>query len=509
MAQKDIKFNGVFEEQPYNEKQIDVLEYTNPEEAEKLKEAKRKEAEDQNKTTPETNQEVLSKDTDYLLKIVTEEEIVEHYMALEEGLDNYLEYITEDINSIIEMEIGSIKEQLEDKRPTLSTHYVKNGQVYVEVNNITRWLYRVYNAVLNGIVKNYKEEYEAILETIYKVIDTHPYTYGTLKDIVGHPLPAHSRKISTRIPNDKLYLTDKTSREVFKNELALNETHDLGIYNNVRPVKVKLTLSNTSEFFNWEQFTHYDRLVYEAIASIYDAIVDDDSYLEQDVKITYASIFKVMVGDPEGDPRSHLEKIHASINKLNNTVLTFNNKSMVQDQNAKIDNTKKKNSFKKVAVINKTRSILYGEVFTLTYEDSGLEYGYISVPANKPPFLYQIADSLDQVQRTPLEFFNSPLNKNETNLYLQDYLIKRIQNMINGAKTEKGNIILWDTIYSNVFEEKVTPNQKKRLREYAQKILDHLCGKGNEKIERPLIKSYRYVKEGNKVHAIKIELFKK
>lgn len=132
-----------------------------------------------------------------------------------------------------------------------------------------------------------------------------------------------------------------------------------------------------------------------------------------------------------------------------------------------IDNTEEAKLYSKYDHIVGKFPLLVASTVT-AYIDGQITDNAIKISEIPAIFLY--AYNRGQVTTYPIEVFQTPINKNEANRTLEDYLRRRIAQMNPLSKNKGANKIKIDTICEKC--KITTPKQKERLKDKLPKILN-------------------------------------
>lgn len=189
-----------------------------------------------------------------------------------------------------------------------------------------------------------------------------------------------------------------------------------------------------------KKLTPYDKRVYIAIAALFNA---------GNEIISLSQIYKHM-GYKGRAGTSDLEKINNSIIKMLGAKIYLNNEQEI-----------KKYNYSKFIYRGPLLPVETGEVYNI---NGALTDAAIHV-FREPP-LITFAAQRNQITKVSLEMLQSPINKTDANLLLEDYLIERIER--SRRKTIK---LKMETLYKQTKIE--TEKQRQRLPKKLQKLLDY------------------------------------
>ena len=214
------------------------------------------------------------------------------------------------------------------------------------------------------------------------------------------------------------------------------------------------------------QLTPYDKRVYIAVAALWNGGNEN---------ITLTQIYKLMGN--RGQPKSiDIQKIKDSVLKMGAAWVT-------------IDNEKE--------------SLVYKNYVRTPYQGYLLPFEWIPIFVNnmfteaaihlfREPPLIEFAKRRNQVTAIEQRLLESPINKTEANLRLEDYLIERIGHM-KSDKSKAPNKILYSTLYEKCGIN--TKMQRNRAPEKIKKYLDHYKACTNSS-GKPFIEGYKMEKDG-------------
>ena len=289
------------------------------------------------------------------------------------------------------------------------------------------------------------------------------------------------KDVVTKAPKQWITLIDKVSRIAFDGEGALYDENEVNVRLSGRKSKkeilslVRLDYSdNAIQISGEKELTQYDREVHDALVTLY--IDGGNEY------ITPQMIYKAMTGNPEAKlPPKQQEAISRSLNKLMCSLLTIN---------------ASKEECKAYGIDKYTCEgpVIEGKKATAKVNGVIVEVYHLS----SEPALYTHADLINQICRLDIKLLNSPVNKNEENITLQGYLLRRI----NGIKRGKlSPTILYKSIYEQLNIQATSDGalrkKKLKVRNTVKKILDYLKA-------HDFIKNYTENIDGQEVRSVTI-----
>lgn len=266
------------------------------------------------------------------------------------------------------------------------------------------------------------------------------------------------RNIKTKAPRQRITLIDKVSDKSFDGEGTLYDENGvnvtLGRSKSGKDIVslVRLDYSyNAIQISGKKELTQYDREVHDALVTLY--IDGGNEY------ITPQMIYKAMTGNSEAKlaPKQQ-EAISNSLNKLMYSRLIINA-------------SKEECKAYGFAKFTYEGTVIQGEKATAKVNGVIVEVYHLL----REPALYAHADLINQICRLDIKLLNSPVSKNEENITLQGYLLRRI----NGIKSGKlSTTILYDTIYKQLniqaSSDGALRKKKLKVRNTVKKILDYL-----------------------------------
>lgn len=197
-----------------------------------------------------------------------------------------------------------------------------------------------------------------------------------------------------------------------------------------------------------KQLTPYDKRVYIAIGGLFNA---GNEY------VSTSQIYHAMGGT--GTPaRKHLDGIRDAVTKMRKAEII-------------VDNSQEVDAGYKYPKFKYSGSLLPNE--WAEAEMNGTEATVIHL-FREPP-LITFARKRKQITTVKLAVLQSPINKTEANLQLEDYLLERISRE-KAKKDAKQARLLLGTIYEKAGI--TTKKQKQRAPEKIKKYLDHYCKTG-------------------------------
>lgn len=223
-----------------------------------------------------------------------------------------------------------------------------------------------------------------------------------------------------------------------------------------------------------EPITEFDRLVHDAVTSLYRA----GNYI-----ITPPMINSVMSGrDKIKATQERIESIRESVERMRRTRLY-------------IDYTNEE-------------EMLGKEVKKRTLNSNLLSCDELEVKLNnevvnaykllRQPILFEYANRKKQIISTPINLLNAPINNTPDVMVLKAYMIRRIEQMKN-PNNKLSNAILYETIYKQIGKIEASKQIKSKIKKQIKVLLDYFKETG-------FIKEYKESKRGKIFHSIKIIL---
>lgn len=302
-----------------------------------------------------------------------------------------------------------------------------------------------------------------------------------LDKIDGEALPAIR---GTNYPKQLIYTTDAVTQKIFSGEL---------VSKTLAPVRVSPKKSeepiNTVVMIDYEHlegvsfsrqkaFTPFDREVLNAVTTLY--VEGNNEY------ITAEAIYKIMTGDTKARLQPVMrEKIVESMAILGRTFV-------------KIDATREALEFYNVDRMEFEES-------ALIIRKATVERGKERVDAYQilgAPILYKYASGKKQIGRAPAKLLKSSLKTSEEIIILKGYLLRRVEQMKNSARTSRN--IRYATIFESLgtFEgltDQQVKDKRKKLYKSIATILDEWKADG-------YITDYSVNKNNNAYESITISI---
>ena len=289
------------------------------------------------------------------------------------------------------------------------------------------------------------------------------------------------KDVVTKAPKQWITPIDKVSRKSFDGEGTLYKENGVDVCISGRKSKKEILSfarldysDNAIQISGKKELTQYDREVHDALVTLY--IDGGNEY------ITPQMIYRAMTGNPEAKlPPKQQEVISNSLDKLMYSKLVIK----ASDAECKAYGFDKWTNEGTVIDGRKSTVIMKGEVIET--------YHLLSEPA-----LYTHANKINQICRLDIKLLNSPVSKNEENITLQGYLLRRINSIKRGKLSPT---ILYERIYKQLdiqaSSDGALRKKKLKVRNTVKKILDYLKA-------HDFIKNYTENIDGQKVTGITI-----
>lgn len=362
------------------------------------------------------------------------------------------------------------KYQIKFSYEVIPMTYNKNNETFpFNIINLLECIYKYNSSILvdeqKEILYNYFNKY-------------HPEILNEVKQIEA---------ISAIVPKTHISPVDKISNLTFgvnpdKPQLLFDETVLINVSKkqtkeeNQVLIHVGLMLDDKNDVKGIEKFTQYDHAVHDAVCTLWDS---GNKYM------TPTMIYHSMTGYK--DKRitdKHFNAITDSIERLRRIMIKINASN---EMNA------------------------YNQLKEQFYEDYALpmaKYGTVKLNGeivhayilHSEPVLLKYAKGKNQISSVPITLLNTPINKTEENIVLQDYLLFRVNAMKNN-KNNMSNIIRYEKIYdkikNNNNNESLTKQKKEKIRDSLKVIFD-------DWVKKDFIKDYEEKKKGKSFYSIEI-----
>lgn len=289
--------------------------------------------------------------------------------------------------------------------------------------------------------------------------------------------------ITTRKPENFLSPVDKVSNNAF--EGLLNSNKPLALAMEKKGSKKPITVMVSINFDDMQgvtirgrkELTPYDREVHDAIVTLY--VVGGNDI------ITLQMIYRTITGDPNARlTAKQAEAISNSITKLMYSNIT-------------IDATEELKAYYGVDDFKYNGYLLTIERVIATVNNTVLD----AIHVMRLPILYEYANYKDQIGRVDIKLLNTPVNKNEEVITLQNYLMRRILSIKNPNSILSPSIV-YDTIYEHLNITAPTQGalrkKKANIRKQIKTILTYWKKEG-------FITAFTENKRGQEVHSVTIQ----
>ena len=341
-------------------------------------------------------------------------------------------------------------------------------------------------ALLDGILKRIDAKElnseQGILE-FAAGLDAYRAEQATHAETPPAQLQLEPVSVTTKYPAKFIAPTDEVNERAFTGELIGKELKAIklegrGSKNQIKTlVSVDIDALKNVEIRGKTDLTPYDRVVHNAIVTLY---VDGGNEY-----ITPQMIYQVMTGDSMARlSEGHAQAISDSITKC-----MYSRVVIHADDAAKAHGY---DSFKYDG------NMILSERATVTLNGETLECLHIV----RRPVLYEYASMRKQIDRVDIRLLDSPINKNEEAISIQDYLLQRVNAMKNSKAVSR--TILYDTIYSRIDLGEVASaaaarNKKARTRTQVKKILGYWT-------ENKFISGYDETNRGQEAYSVTLQL---
>ena len=280
-----------------------------------------------------------------------------------------------------------------------------------------------------------------------------------IKDITSdkYPIEIPKKELATK-PNEHALTTDKISNKAFLNVFTNGVKAVLAMEKKGSAIQVNTYVTvnydglDRAKVHGVKWLTLFDRSVLDAVHTLYSV---------GNRFITIDQINRVMCGKSgeEKATAGQAERINNSLTKMMYTQIT-------------IDATQEAEFFGYNSFVY-DKPVIVGERGKATLNGTTVTGIYIYSLA-----LLSYANNKNQIARIPLEVKDTPINKNENGIILQDYLIRQINYMKSGGRS---NRILLDNLLNDLniidtSKAKLTSaeaNNRKKTIEQITALLDY------------------------------------
>ena len=306
------------------------------------------------------------------------------------------------------------------------------------------------------LLSNLEEQIEALRYYSYPLSELEKLVAAKCSEWYPKPETDIISRISTSKLSDVRYPLDKVNTELW-NCLPIGENTPLKAESDKDSRKGKQASIYVMLDFNEldgvkisRPLTSYDKRVFIAIANLRESGHET---------MTIKQIYKAMGGISNSN-NSIRNRIIESVETMSRAVVT-------------IDTTEENKIYPHFDKIVWESQLLHIEKI------KGYSRGQITdyaIRILETPKLYLFAKQRMQITSAPLKLFESPVNKTEANLSLEDYIFSRIARMKNSTKTSR--TMLLETIYQKCSITTKKQRQRQRLSENIERYLKHYISVG-------------------------------
>ncbi len=297
--------------------------------------------------------------------------------------------------------------------------------------------------------RNLEKELPALLERFSKSYDRNLQDPSAFKEIID-------LTVRTKYPGSFITPTDKESWHIFSGDYASGDQWrlDVGQRGGKKQITSFVTvdfekLNGSVQIRGRKELVPYDRAVHDAIITLF---VDGGNEY-----ITPQMIYQVIAGNPKARlTAKQAEAISDSITKCMYSRVIIDGSEVAAAY-----------GFEKFKYDG---SLIVGERVTATLNGTVLECLHLL----RKPILYEYADKKNQIGRFDIKLLNSPINKTEETITLQDYLYRRILSMKGSSSLSK--TIVYETVYNQIeikaASDGALRKKKSKVRGQIKSILD-------------------------------------
>lgn len=225
-----------------------------------------------------------------------------------------------------------------------------------------------------------------------------------------------------------------------------------------------------------KNYTQYDRAVFNAICSLYEA---------GNTHFTPATVYRVMTGKNREiniTPQT-ISAVTRSIEKQRRSTVKIDGTTELQKR--KVDGAEKLTFDSNILNLDKVTAIVNG--------NEGEYYYFL-----RSPILYDYCKYTRQIITVPLNLLDTKTVKNTSEIIvIKEYLLRQIELIKNGYRNNSK--MLYDTIFKECGISMTDRSIAKRYRGYIEKLLQ-------EWVEMKHIKAYKEYKQGNKIAGIEVKI---
>lgn len=295
-------------------------------------------------------------------------------------------------------------------------------------------------------------------------------------------------EVLAKRPKEFLAPTDKISNKAF--EGLLNGTELIPVKMEKQGSKKQVTNLVSVNFDEAQahgisirgrkELTSYDRVIHDAITTLY---VEGENKV-----ITTNMIYQTITGNTghaTGVTAKASQAISESVTKLMYSRLI-------------LEASEEEDAYFNGVHLSKDSPLLPAERLTASINGQVQE----AIHVLKAPPLYEYANATKRIGRVDMKLLNTPINKNEEILSLQDYLMRRVLGIKN-PKSKLSPTIVYDTVYKQLDVDAPTQGalrkKKATIRKYAKKILEYWKEQG-------FITGYVENKRKNEIYSVTIRV---
>ena len=191
--------------------------------------------------------------------------------------------------------------------------------------------------------------------------------------------------------------------------------------------------------------TEFDKIIHAAVGTLY--------YYCRRKEMTVNQIYTFIHGDGVKASAFQLSKINDSLTKMAMTRVYIDNE-------------------KEIGVLEGYKPFRHDESL-LSFRRDSFVGGDSRIILNTEPILFKFAIQRKQITAIPIEVLQIPLNKNEGNLAINDYLISRVTAAKRGKVSRK---VLYKTLFDKCAISDKT--QRRRAKETINTLLNHYVKSG-------------------------------
>lgn len=274
-------------------------------------------------------------------------------------------------------------------------------------------------------------------------------------------------EVLAKRPKQFIAPTDKVSKRAFEGLLNSPELLPVAMESKKSKKKVDNMVSiNFDEaqahglsIRGRKELTPYDRVIHDAITTLY---IDGENEV-----ITTNMIYQTITGNT-----GHATGVTAKASQaISESVTKLMYSRLILDASAEED------AFFNGVHLSKDSPVLPAERLTASINGQIQEAIHIL----KAPPLYEYANLTNRLGRVDMKLLNTPINKNEEIILLQDYLMRRVLSIKN-PNNKLSPSIVYETVYKQLNVDAPTPGalrkKKATIRKYIKKILDYWKDEG-------------------------------